>query len=202
MVFQAPEAKLQMWPLFPRRRSSACPPPSVPFREGIGEKKANQNNSSRHSITLCSTSVQCTTVIVQVDLLKVPHQKVLTWLQKQVNHILCCCSSGRKQLSLAKSEASSSPSAHNPSVSSCSSHSVIHSVVLQSSELEWVSQPQLGMQVPVTQWHYSAPNWGTVTRSERKRRAHVLLSCLNPIRPRKPSEPLKQAYREMKTETP
>lgn len=57
MVFQAPEAKLQMWPLFPRRRSSACPPPSVPFREGIGEKKANQNNSSRHSITLCSTSV-------------------------------------------------------------------------------------------------------------------------------------------------
>lgn len=24
MVFQAPEAKLQMWPLFPRRRSSAA----------------------------------------------------------------------------------------------------------------------------------------------------------------------------------
>lgn len=52
---------------------------------------------------------------------------------------------------------------------------------------------RLGMQAPVTQWHCSAPNWGAVTRSERKRRAHVLLSCLNPSRPRKPSELLKQS---------
>lgn len=55
MVFQAPEAKLQMWPVFPR--SSSCPPPSVLFREGKEGKKANRNNSSRHSVTLCSTSV-------------------------------------------------------------------------------------------------------------------------------------------------
>lgn len=59
-------------------------PPSLPFREGKGGGggKANQNNSNKHGVTLCSTTVCCTTVIAQMDLLRVPHKKALTSLQE------------------------------------------------------------------------------------------------------------------------
>lgn len=53
--------------------------------------------------------------------------------------------------------------------------------------------------VLAVQWHCSAPNWGAVTRSEKKRMAHILLSCLNLSRLRKPPQ---VGYREMKAETP
>lgn len=98
--------------------------------EGVGSwgpgGKANQNG---HGVTLCSTTVCCATIIAQKDLLKVPHEKVLNRLQEWASHLLCCCFSGRTQLSRANSEVSSSPSAYNPSVDGCSSHSVIDSLL-------------------------------------------------------------------------